>query len=176
VVVGGGNSAGQAAVYLATIARKVVIVVRGADLRKSMSAYLVQRIEETPNIEVLTNTVVRRMGGAGHLASVEIEDCVTGEVRTLETAALFSFIGAVPHTDWLPAEIAKDSSGFVRTGPELTPTASRNGRRAPFLLETNRKGVCAAGDVRAGSIKRVASAVGEGAMAIQFVHEALKEM
>ena len=115
VVVGGGNSAGQAAVFLAGIARKVYLLIRGDDLYRDMSAYLAQRIEPTPNIEVLLNTEVRRMDGERHLRSIEIVDRETEEVRTLSTPALFSFIGAVPRTNWLPKEIAKDSGG--RPGP-----------------------------------------------------------
>ena len=116
VVVGGGNSAGQAAVFLAGQVRKVYLVVRGDDLYKNMSSYLAQRIEQTPNIEVLLNTEVRRMSGDGHLGEVELVNNKTGEVRTIKTPALFSFIGAVPRTDWLPPEIEKDDKGFVRTG------------------------------------------------------------
>jgi thioredoxin reductase (NADPH) len=100
----------------------------------------------------------------------------TGETRTLETPAVFSFIGATPHTDWLPAEIERDEKKFVRTGPAMSQSSHWKIRRQPFLLETSRPGVFAAGDVRSGSVKRVASAVGEGAMAVQFVHEYLKEM
>ena len=176
VVVGGGNSAGQAAVFLAGQARKVYLVVRGDDLYKNMSSYLAQRIEQTPNIEVLLNTEVRRMSGDGHLSEVELVNKKTGEARTIETPALFSFIGAVPRTDWLPPEIERDAKGFVRTGPALAQSPHWTARRQPFLLETSRAGVFAAGDVRSGSVKRVASAVGEGAMAVQFVHEYLKEM
>ncbi len=176
VIVGGGNSAGQAAVYLAGLARKVYILVRGDDLYKSMSSYLVHRIEQMPNIEVLYHTTVERMAGNGVLASVEILEHRTGERRMLPTAALFSFIGAVPWTEWLPPEVEKDAKGFVRTGPALAESPYWTLRRQPFLLETSRPGVFAAGDVRAGSVKRVASAVGEGSMAVQFVHEYLKEM
>jgi thioredoxin reductase (NADPH) len=139
-----------------------------------MSSYLAQRIENTPNIEVLYNTTVRRMFGDGFLSSVEIVDNTGGE-RKLETAALFSFIGAVPRTEWLSKHIETDAWGFIRTGPALTPSRW-SARRPPFLLETDRPGVFAAGDVRSGSVKRVASAVGEGAMAVQFVEEYLKEM
>ena len=176
VVVGGGNSAGQAAVFLAAHTRKVYLVLRGNDLYKSMSAYLARRIEDTPNIEVLFNTEVRRMLGDGYLRAVELVNNKTGEVRTLETPGLFSFIGAVPRTDWLPPEIEKDDKAFIRTGAALSESPHWTARRQPFLLETSRPGVFAAGDARAGSIKRVASAVGEGAMAVQFVHEYLKEM
>ena len=142
-----------------------------------MSAYLARRIEQTPNIEVLLNTDVRAMRGDDHLREVEI---VNNEDRRGANAddgrALFSFIGAEPRTDWLPPEIEKDAKGFVRTGAELAQSPHWTAKRQPFLLETSRAGVFAAGDVRAGSVKRVASAVGEGAMAVQFVHEYLKSM
>jgi thioredoxin reductase (NADPH) len=176
VLVGGGNSAGQAAVFLAQHARKVLLLIRGDDLSKSMSSYLAKRIERTANIELLCNTTIRRMRGDGHLTAIDIVNDQTGEYRTFETPAVFSFIGAVPRTDWLPAEIERDAKGFVKTGPALAKSAYWTARRQPFLLETSRPGVFAAGDVRSGSVKRVASAVGEGAMAVQFVHEYLKEM
>ena len=175
-LVGGGNSAGQAAVFLAAQACKVYLVIRGNDLHKDMSSYLVQRIEQTPNIELLRNTEVRRMSGDRYLRSTEVVNNKTGEVRTLETAALFSFIGAVPWTEWLPPEIERDAKGFVRTGPAVSRSPYWTPRRQPFLLETSHPGVFSAGDARSGSVKRVASAVGEGAMAVQFVHEYLKEM
>ncbi len=174
-IVGGGNSAGQAAVYLAQNARKVLLLIRGDDLCKSMSAYLAHRILNTPNIEILRCTEVTSMLGDGHLNSVEILNKTTGEKRILQVAALFSFIGAVPRTDWLPSEIEKDEKNFVRTGIDLANSPHWTTKRQPFLLETSRPGVFAAGDVRSGSVKRVASAVGEGAMAVQFVHEYLKE-
>ena len=176
VVVGGGNSAGQAAVFLAQHASKVLIVIRGDDLSKNMSSYLVHRIEQTTNIELLTNTKIRRMSGDGHLASVDIANEKTGQARTVETPGVFSFIGAVPRTDWLPLEIERDAAGFIRTGLALAESPHWTSRRHPFLLETSRPGVFAAGDVRSGSVKRVASAVGEGSMVVQFVHEFLKEM
>ena len=175
-VVGGGNSAGQAAVFLAQHARKVYLLIRGDDLYKSMSSYLAHRIEQTPNIEVLYNTSVLRMEGDVQLHQVEIVDSRTGEARKLPTPILFSFIGALPRTDWLPAEIERDDKGFVQTGPAVSQSKQWTPRRPPFLLETSRPGVFAAGDVRAGSVKRVASSVGEGAMAVQFVHEYFKEM
>ena len=176
VVVGGGNSAGQAAVFLAGLARQVLLVIRGDDLYKSMSSYLAHRIEATSNIELCCQTTIRRMTGDGHLGAVEMVDGTTGQGRAVETPAVFSFIGAVPRTDWLPGEIETDSKGFVRTGAALAQSPHWTAQRQPFFLETSRPGVFAAGDVRADSVKRVASAVGEGAMAVQFVHEYLKEM
>jgi thioredoxin reductase (NADPH) len=175
-IMGGGNSAGQAAVFLAGHADRVLLLIRGDDLHKDMSSYLVRRIQQTANIEVLCNTTVRRMRGNGYLSSIDIADSRTGEDRPAETSAVFTFIGAVPRTDWLPPEIERDTKGFVRTGAALAQSPHWTSRRQPFLLEASRPGVFAAGDVRSGSIKRVASAVGEGAMAVQFVHEYLKEM
>jgi thioredoxin reductase (NADPH) len=174
VVVGGGNSAGQAAVFLAGQARRVYLVIRGGDLYSSMSSYLAQRIQHTDNIEVLLNTEVREMSGDGHLSAVELVNTTTGDRRRIETPAVFSFIGAVPRTDWLPPELQTDARGFICTGRGLRTRRDGQGPRDPFMLETSRLGVFAAGDVRAGSVKRVSSAVGEGAMAVQFVHEYLK--
>jgi len=176
VVVGGGNSAGQAAVFLSGYTRHVLILIRGDDLYKNMSSYLARRIEQTPNIELVRNTTIRRMNGDTHLGSVDIVNSKTGEERTVETLGVFSFIGADPRTSWLPPEIERDAKGFVRTGADLAGSRSWTSARLPFLLETSRPCVFAAGDVRAGSVKRVASAVGEGAMAVQFVHECLKHM
>jgi thioredoxin reductase (NADPH) len=175
VIVGGGNSAGQAAVYLAQHARQVLLLIRGDDLYKNMSSYLARRIEQMANIELPFNTTIRRMSGDGHLGSVEIVNSKTGQERTVETPAMFSFIGAVPRTDWLLPQIERDAEGFIQTGAALAQSPHWTARRQPFLLETSRPGVFAAGDVRSGSVKRVASAVGEGAMAVQFVHEYLKE-
>ena len=176
IVVGGGNSAGQAAVFLSSQARQVLLLIRGDDLNKNMSSYLVRRIEQTANIELFRNTTIRRMHGNGHLAAVEIVDGATGQPRTVETPAVFSFIGATPRTEWLPAEIERDAKGFVRTGSSVAKSPYWTAARTPFLLETSHPGVFAAGDVRSDSVKRVASAVGEGAMSVQFVHEYLKEM
>jgi thioredoxin reductase (NADPH) len=176
IVVGGGNSAGQAAVYLAGHASRVLLLIRGGDLNKNMSSYLVNRIEQTANIELLCNSTIRQMAGNSHLSEIEIENRVSGKRQTVQTPAVFSFIGATPQTDWLPVDVERDAKGFVRTGAALAQSPHWAAARAPFLLETSRRGVFAAGDVRSGSVKRVASAVGEGAMAVQFVHEYLKEM
>jgi thioredoxin reductase (NADPH) len=176
LVVGGGNSAGQAAVFLAGHARQVLLLLRGDDLYKNMSSYLAKRIEQTANIEVLHTTTIRRMSGNAHLDFAEIVNSTSGEERIVETPGVFSFIGAEPRTSWLPPEIERDAKGFVRTGAELARSRYWTSGRQPFLLETSRPGVFAAGDVRCDSVKRVASAVGEGAMAVQFVHECLRHM
>jgi thioredoxin reductase (NADPH) len=175
IVVGGGNSAGQAAVFLAAHARTVLLVIRGDSLYKDMSAYLALRIEAARNIEVLLHTEVRTMSGDDHLSSVELVESQTGARRTIECPALFSFIGAVPRSEWLPPEIERDAKAFVRTGPALAQSPHWTISRPPFLLEASRPGVFVAGDVRSGSVKRVASAVGEGSMAVQYVHEYLKD-
>jgi thioredoxin reductase (NADPH) len=175
IVVGGGNSAGQAAVFLAHEVRKVYLVIRGDSLYKEMSSYLAERVGQARNIEILLNTEVRRMHGEGHLDEVELINNKTGEAGRMKVPAVFSFIGAAPRTEWLPPEIEKDDRGFVRTGPSLAQSTQWNSRRQPFLLETSHPGVFAAGDVRSGSVKRVASAVGEGSMVVQFVHAFLAE-
>jgi thioredoxin reductase (NADPH) len=176
IVVGGGNSAGQAAVFLAGHARRVFLLIRGDDLYKNMSSYLARRIEQTANIDLVCNTTITRMNGDTHLVSVDVLDSKAGQERNIEAAGVFSFIGADPRTSWLPPEIERDAKGFVRTGAELSQSPHWKSARQPFLLETSRPGIFAAGDVRSGSVKRVASAVGEGAMAVQFVHECLKHM
>jgi thioredoxin reductase (NADPH) len=176
VIVGAGNSAGQAAVFLSTQVREVAMLVRGDSLYKNMSSYLARRIEETENIRVLYYTTVQRLLGDTWLREVETLNRENGAVSTIRTTALFSFIGAVPRTDWLPADIEKDAKGFVLTGTSLPPLPTWRSGRQPFLLETSRPGVFAAGDVRAGSVKRVAAAVGEGATAVQLVHQYLERM
>lgn len=148
-------------------------MIRGDDLCKSMSSYLARRIETTDNIELLRNTDVARMDGDGHLSQVEVRDRKSDRRRTVETPAVFCFIGATPRTSWLPPEVAADDKGFILTGRTVAGHPAWRGRREPFLLETSRPGVFAAGDVRRDSIKRVASAVGEGAMAVHFVHQYL---
>lgn len=174
IVVGGGNSAGQAAVFLANHARRVLVVVRGSDLYDGMSSYLAKRLEDTNHVEIHLDSEIVQMRGGAFLAEVDIRNRKTGEQRTIATQSVFSFIGATPRTEWLPDEVEKDARGFVLTGASIR--GPRPAGRDPFHLETSRRGVFAAGDVRSGSIKRVASAVGEGSMAIQFVHEYLKEL
>jgi thioredoxin reductase (NADPH) len=174
IVAGGGNSAGQAAVFLSENAAKVLLVVRGDDLSRSMSSYLSRRVETKPNIEVLRTTEIRRMTGGKCLEAVELENTTTGERRTVQTPAVFSMIGAKPCTDWLPPEIERDERGFVKTGPAVAGgLAWKNAPRPPGALETSRPGIFAAGDVRSGSVKRCAAAVGEGGMAVEGVHQAL---
>lgn len=172
VLVGGGNSAGQAAVFLAGIVRKVCVCVRGESLAKSMSDYLVHRIEKTDNIEVHENTEVTGLSGDGALDCIEITNRETGDKKSVHTSALFLFIGASPCTDWLPGEL-RGEKGFLKTGPAVSADEWPLPDRRPYYLETARPGVFAAGDVRLGSVKRVASGVGEGAMAVAFIHQYL---
>lgn len=175
-VVGAANSAGQAALNLSRFAKRVVLVVRGTTLASSMSEYLIQRILTAPNIEVHYQTEVVAAAGAEHLETLTLTDrssCVTQEAPA---SWLFIYIGASPHTDWLGTDVVRDRNGFVVTGPDLASPGYGNGwplARAPFALETSVPGVFAAGDVRLDSMKRVASAVGEGAMAINLVHRYL---
>ena len=176
VIVGAGNSAGQAAVYLAQHTRKVTMLVRRDSMTQTMSSYLIDRIETAPNIDVLYTTQVRELHGDTRLESVVVENTTTGERRTIATPAVFTLIGAIPRTDWLPTQIDTDPKGFVCTGRQLANTPGWTRKRQPFLLETSQAGVFAAGDVRLGSAKRVAAAVGEGSMAVKFVHEYLAEV
>jgi thioredoxin reductase (NADPH) len=174
VVVGAGNSAGQAITYLARFARRVHVVLRGQELGARMSRYLVDRIEQTENVVIHRGARVVKLEGNGHLSAVEVESGSGGGQR-IETASLFLFIGADPHTSWLHGCVDLDGKGFVLTGTALPTTLRDTDRwqsagRRPFLLETSLPGVFAAGDVRSGSAKRVAAAVGEGAMAVSFVH------
>lgn len=180
-VVGGGNSAGQAAAFLAERVAKVNLLIRGGDLGKSMSRYLIDRIERTANIELLVHSGVRELMGDGALEGVVVEDNRSGERRTLEARALFVFIGAEANTDWLKGTVALDERGFVPTGRALDRSALDSQTwsglsREPFMLESSQPGIFAVGDVRSGSVKRVASAVGEGSMAVRFVHQYLAEM
>jgi thioredoxin reductase (NADPH) len=174
IVVGGGNSAGQAAMFLSDVAEKVLLVVRGDDLSKSMSSYLSHRVEMKSNIEILQHTIIRKMIGKTHLEAVELENTVTHELRMVENPAIISMIGAKPNTAWLPPEIERDEKGFIKTGPAVADAAAWNStRRRPRALETSQPGVFAVGDVRSGSVKRFAAAVGEGSMAVEGVHQAL---
>jgi thioredoxin reductase (NADPH) len=172
LVIGGANSAGQAAMHLANFAAEVHIVVRGRSLRDRMSSYLVDRIEAEPSVRVRTGSQVTRVAGDGRLEQVEIEDA-TGDRARLDVTGMFVFIGAHPRTEWLGEQVVTDDRGFVVTGRDLTPDRWAL-ERDPFLLETSVPGVFAVGDVRAASVKRVASAVGEGSVAVQFVHEVLR--
>jgi len=174
IVAGGGNSAGQAAMFLSECAKKVYLVIRGGDLSKSMSSYLSRRVETKDNIEILCFTEIRKMTGAKHLEDVELENTQTGKRMVVQTPAVFSMIGAKPCTDWLPPEIERDERGFVKTGAAVANApAWKAAGRAPGMMETSRPGIFAAGDVRAGSVKRCTAAVGEGGMAIEGVHQVL---
>lgn len=168
-IVGGENSAGQATLHLARYARRVTLVVRAQSLEAGMSHYLVREIEATPNVEVRTGTAVVGGGGEGRLQELVLRQSASGEEDTVAADALFVLIGARPHTDWLPGEIARDGRGFLLTGEEVPDGYDWPVERRPFSLETSMPGVVAAGDVRHASVKRVASAVGEGSIAIQLV-------
>ncbi|HEV8619042.1 MAG TPA: FAD-dependent oxidoreductase [Candidatus Udaeobacter sp.] len=174
IVAGGGNSAGQAAMFLSEGAAKVLLVIRGDDLSKSMSSYLARRVQTCENIELLSHTEIRKMSGNKMLEAVELENTQTRERRVVETPAVFSMIGAKPCTDWLPPEIERDEKGFIKTGHAVAQApAWKMSKRPPGPLETSCPGIFAAGDVRSGSVKRCAAAVGEGGMAVAGVHEAL---
>lgn len=179
VVAGGGNSAGQAAVFMAQTARHVYMLVRSDRLAQTMSRYLIRRIEESPNIELLTNTEVISLAGEDHLEAIEWRNTKTGEIQRRSITALFSMIGAIPNSEWLEGCIICDRAGFIKTGSDLSPRDLEHAEwplhRAPYLLETSLPGVFAVGDVRAGNVKRVASAVGEGSIAVSFVHRVLAE-
>jgi thioredoxin reductase (NADPH) len=175
IVVGGGNSAGQAAMFLSQGAKKVLLVIRGEGLAKSMSTYLSRRVEAKENIEILAFTEIRKMIGGKVLEAVELENTETHEKRIVQTPAVFSMVGAMPCTSWLPPEIERDEKGFVKTGHAVAEAPAWKGmNRLPGPLETSRPGIFAAGDVRSGSVKRCAAAVGEGGMAVEGVHEVLR--
>jgi thioredoxin reductase (NADPH) len=179
VVVGGGNSAGQAAVYLAQTAKHVHLIVRSGGLAERMSRYLIRRIEDNPSITVRTRTELTALDGDLHLRSVAWRDGVTGETQRRDIAHVFCMTGATPTTKWLDGCVALDAKGFIKTGADLTredlSAAGWALARPPHLLETSLPGVFAVGDVRAGNFKRVASAVGEGSIAVAFVHQVLSE-
>jgi thioredoxin reductase (NADPH) len=179
VIVGGGNSAGQAAVFLAETATHVHLLVRKDGLADTMSRYLVRRIEEHPAITLRTRTELVALDGDRHLDRVQWRDSRTGVVETHDIRHVFMMTGATPNTSWLDGCVALDGRGFIKTGPDLSPedltTAGWPLARSPYLLETNRPGVFAVGDVRGGNVKRVASAVGEGSIAVAFVHQVLRQ-
>ncbi|MEV6512415.1 FAD-dependent oxidoreductase [Streptomyces sp. NPDC051642] len=178
-IVGGANSAGQAAMYLARGAKSVTLLVRGGSLAASMSYYLIQQINEAENISVRTGTVVDAAHGSDHLEQLTLRDTESGTTELVDAQWMFVFIGAAPLTDWLDGSVLRDERGFILSGPDLSadgkPPASWELDRAPYHLETNIPGVFVAGDARAESAKRVASAVGEGAMAVMLVHRYLEQ-
>lgn len=186
-MIGGANSAGQAAIYFSKYARKVTMLVRADSLSKDMSQYLADQILKTENIKVWLNSSVVEVKGENKLEAITVRNSISGESGTVPAFALFIFIGAQPHTDWLSDTVKRDANGFILTGPDLMIDDGQNNsnsnrpkgwnlERQPFLLETNIPGIFAAGDVRSGSVKRVASGVGEGSIAIQFVHQYLKKV
>jgi thioredoxin reductase (NADPH) len=174
LIVGGGNSAGQAAMFLSRRASQCRLLIRGGDLAKSMSRYLVDQIERNDLVQVCHYSEVVELGGERDLETVTVADNRSGERSEVPAEALFVFIGASPHTEWLDGQLATDDDGFLLTGRDVQDgaLAEHNGN-APFVLETSRPGIFAVGDVRSGSIKRVASAVGEGSMAVRLVHDRL---
>jgi thioredoxin reductase (NADPH) len=179
IVVGGGNSAGQAAVFLAQSVKHVHMMVRAEVLADSMSRYLIRRIEDNPGITLHTRAEIVALEGERHLERVRWRDNGNAAVETYDIRHVFMMAGAAPNTQWLEQCVALDDKGFIKTGPELTPddlvTAGWPLTRPPYLLETSLPGVFAVGDVRGGNIKRVASAVGEGSIAIAFVHQVLHQ-
>ncbi|UFP94266.1 FAD-dependent oxidoreductase [Gloeobacter morelensis] len=179
-IVGGANSAGQAAVYFARYARQVTMLVRGESLTASMSQYLIEQIAQTENIAVRSRTRVTAVKGESNLEAITVHDAATGETQTLSANSLFIFIGAAPNTDWLAGVVERDERGFILAGPELVRERRRPRGwtldRDPFLLETSVPGIFVAGDVRCKSVKRVASGVGEGSIAVQFIHQYLSKV
>ena len=174
IVVGSGNSAGQAAMFLSDGAAKVLLVVRGKDITSKMSDYLSRRVQAQKNVDILYNTEIRRMSGNQKLEEVEVENTKTGERRVVKTPAVFSMIGARPCTEWLPPEIARDDRGFIKTGTAVADEpAWHSSKHQPTPMETSLPGIFAAGDVRSGSVKRCAAAVGEGGMAVAGIHLSL---
>ena len=174
VIVGGGNSAGQAALFLGATCSRVHIAIRGPELATSMSRYLIDQIERLPQIEVIPHTEVTALIGTDALESIELTDNVHHQTTTLPVSGLFVFIGARPATEWLDGQLATDSHGFLLTGTSIPESQLEAADRAPLFLETNRPGVFCVGDVRSGSVKRVATGIGEGSMAVRLVFERLQ--
>jgi thioredoxin reductase (NADPH) len=179
-VIGGANSAGQAAMNFARYAEKVVILVRGEGLAATMSQYLIDQIERTPNIQIWTHASVSEAHGDTHLEEISVLCTDTNKIERVPAGSMFIFIGALPRTDWLGGLVERDERGFILTGPDLIRDGQRPKSwtldRDPFLLETNVPGIFAVGDVRHGSVKRVASGVGEGSVAVQFIHQYLSKV
>ncbi len=175
-LVGAGNSAGQAALSFANHARTVTLVVRGDSLEKSMSRYLIEQVQGKSNIRVELRSEVKAAVGGDHLDGLDVLDRSTGKTRRVGSGGLFVFIGADAETGWLPAEISRDERGYVRTGDAVVRAGRWSAARDPYLLETSVPGVFACGDVRASPVKRVAAAVGEGSMAIAFIHQYLQQV
>ncbi len=179
-IIGGANSAGQAAMYFSRYANKVVMLVRGESLAKSMSSYLIDQISQTPNIEVRTFSEIAEAKGEENLEALSITNVQTQQTETVPAQALFIFIGAMPRTDWLEGIVERDEQGFILSGSDLIREGKRpkgwTANRDPFLLEASVPGIFVAGDVRHGSVKRVASGVGEGSIAVQFIHRYLAEV
>jgi thioredoxin reductase (NADPH) len=174
-LIGAGNSAGQAALFFANHARSVTLVVRGDSLTKSMSQYLIDQLRRQSNINVLLQTEVKAVHGDQNLTAIDLLNCASKEVRQVKCGGLFVFIGADAETGWLPPEIARDARGYVLTGDDLVKAGRWSHKRDPLLLETSVPGIFACGDVRLSPVKRVAAAVGEGSMAIAFVHQLLQK-
>ena len=179
-VIGGANSAGQAAMNFAKYAQKVYILVRGSSLSSTMSQYLIDQIKETPNIQVWAHANVTEVHGDSHIEEISVLCSDTGKIERVPASAVFIFIGALPRTDWLAGMVERDERGFLLTGPDLIVNGQRPKgwtlERDPYLLETNVPGIFAVGDVRHGSVKRVASGVGEGSVAVQFIHQYLSKV
>jgi thioredoxin reductase (NADPH) len=173
-IVGGGNSAGQAALFLSGTCGRVHIVIRGASLGASMSRYLVDQIERSPSIVVRPRTEVSALLGDGRLEGVELVENVTQQTSTLAVGGLFVFIGAKPCTEWIGGQLDEDARGFILTGPDIPDSQRDNVGPTPTFLETSRPGIFCVGDVRSGSVKRVATAIGEGSMAVRLVFERLQ--
>ena len=176
-IIGGANSAGQAAVHFAKFARKVTMLIRAGSLDAGMSKYLIDQIAGTSNIAVETNTTVREVCGGARLESISLEK--NGQLEVRQASSMFIFIGAAPKTEWLPEQVMRDERGFILAGPDLRTSGKLpsfwSEDREPYLLETSTPGIFVAGDVRSGSVKRVASSVGEGSIAVQFMHQYLAQ-